>query len=693
MLDLPLDRPRPPLLTFRGGRLARTMPAGAADALLRLGREREATPFMTLLALFAALLSRHTGQEDVVVGSPVANRNRRETEGLIGFFVNTLVFRTGLSGAPDFKTLVDRVRETALGAYTHQDLPFEKLVEEIAPERSLSHTPLFQVMFVVQSAPPEGASPAPGLSLSVLNVENSTAKFDLTMIVRESPGRLDVAFGYNADLFFPTTIHRLLAHCEALLEGVVADPERPVSAIPLLSGAEQHQLLTEWNAAPAGPEEDVPLHQLFFARAAERPDAPAILSDEGAVTYGELAARVLRLARRLAGRGVGPEIPVGLMADRSPATIAGLLGILAAGGVYVPLDPSWPQERLAFVPGDAGVRFVLTREDLEVGGEPFAPVHVDPDHAAYVIYTSGSTGTPNGVVVPHRGAVSLLRRAREHYGVTPESRVLQVASPGFDASILEIFLALGSGGALVQVRDEERLTPAVLAERLNAFGVTTLVVTPAFLSVLPEPALQGIEAVSVGGEACPAPLAARWSPGRRFLNCYGPTEASIYATVEIGGETSIGRPVAGMEAYLLDADLRPVPLGVAGELCLGGVGLARGYLRRPEKTAAKFIPNPFSGRGERLYRTGDLARFRPDGRLEFLGRIDRQVKVRGVRIELGEIEAALAAHPQVEAAAVVAHGEGTDRFLAAYAVLSEPAPSPAELRRFLAGSLPDALVP
>ncbi|HKV06686.1 MAG TPA: amino acid adenylation domain-containing protein [Thermoanaerobaculia bacterium] len=693
VLDLPLDRPRPPLLAFRGARLARAMPAHGAEALLRLGREREATPFMTFLALFAALLLRHTGQEDVVVGSPVANRNRRETEGLIGFFVNTLVLRTDLSGAPGFAALVDRARETALSAYTHQDLPFEKLVEEIAPERSLRHTPLFQVMLVTSGAPPEGSSPAAGLSLSVLNVENGTAKFDLTMIVRESPGRLDVAFGYNADLFFPTTIHRLLAHCEALLEGVVALPGRPVAEIPLLSNAEQHQLLMEWNAAPAEPEEDVPLHQLFFNQAARRPDAPALLSAGGAVTYGELAARALGLARRLAGHGVGPEVPVALLADRSPATIAGLLGILAAGGVYVPLDPSWPQERLAFVPEDAGARLVLTREDLEVDGEPFAPVHVDPDHAAYVIYTSGSTGTPNGVVVPHRGAVNLLRHAQEHYGTGPESRVLQAASPGFDASILEIFLALGSGSALVQVRDEERLTPAVLAERLNALRVTTLVVTPAFLAVLPEPVLKIVESVSVGGEACPAPLAARWSPGRRFLNCYGPTEASIYATVEIGGETSIGRPVAGMEVYLLDADQRPVPLGVAGELCLGGTGLARGYLGKPEKTAAKFIPDPFSGRGERLYRTGDLARQRPDGRLEFLGRIDTQVKVRGVRIEPGEIEAALAVHPQVEAAAVVAHGEGPDRFLAAYVVLSEPAPSPAELRRFLAGSLPDALVP
>ncbi|HSF40208.1 MAG TPA: amino acid adenylation domain-containing protein, partial [Thermoanaerobaculia bacterium] len=698
VLDLPLDRPRPPLLTFRGGRLKRRMPADAAEALLRLGREREATPFMTLLALFMALLLRHTGQEDLVVGSPVANRNRRETEGLIGFFVNTLVFRTDLSGAPGFSALVDRVRETALSAYTHQDLPFEKLVEEIAPERSLRHTPLFQVMFVVQGAPPEGSSPAEGLSLSVLNVENSTAKFDLTMIVEEAPGVLNIAFGYNAGLFFPTTIHRLLAHCEALLAGVVAEPDRPVSQVPLLSEAEQHQLLAEWNAAPAALAKDASLHQLFFARAAERPDAPALLSDEGAVTYGDLAARALRLARRLAERGVGPEVPVGLLADRSPATIAGLLGILAAGGVYVPLDPSWPRERLDFVPEDAGVRFVLTREDPDADGESFAPARVEPDHAAYVIYTSGSTGTPNGVVVPHRGAVNLLCQAREHYGAGPESRVLQVASPGFDASILEIFLALGNGGALVQVRDEERLTPTVLAERLNAFGVTTLVVTPAFLSVLPEPALKVVESVSVGGEACPAPLAARWSPGRRFLNCYGPTEASIYATVEINagreeGEPPIGRPVAGVQAFLLDADHQPVPLGVAGELCLGGVGLARGYLGQPEKTAAKFIPNPFSGGGERLYRTGDLARFRPDGRLEFLGRIDRQVKVRGVRIELGEIEAALVAHPQVEAAAVVAHGEGTDRFLAAYAVLSEPAPSPAELRRFLAESLPDALVP
>jgi amino acid adenylation domain-containing protein len=747
VLDLPLDRPRPPVHTWNGARAGRPLPAALAAGLAGLARRGQATLFMVLLAAWDALLARWTGQRDFAVGTPIAGRRHPETEGLIGFFVNTLALRVQIAGRPSFLDLLGRVREAALGGYAHQDVPFEKLVEEVAVERSLEHTPLFQVMFILQQSAGIGAGGSlalPGLTLSPIAYENRTAKFDLTLMFEPRPEALRAMLGYNTDLFRRDTILRLLGHLEGLLAGAVAEPERPLAELPLLTPAERHQLLVDWNdtALPADiggvPEValgDPCLHDLFLGWAARQPRAVAAVLGDEAVTYGDLARRSGRLAARLRCMGVGPEIRVGLCLPRSFDLLVALLAVLEAGGAYVPLDPANPRDRLLFLLADSRVPVLLTHsslatllgepladsalrlicldfeegeeekaeaEEREETGELFRDPRVGPDDLAYVIYTSGSTGTPNGVLVPHRGAVNLICAAAALYQVTPESRVLQTASVGFDASVLEIFLALGHGASLCLVREEERLTPAVLADRLIGQRVTTGVVTPSLLSVLPEARLGGLRSISVGGEACPAELAARWAPTRRFLNCYGPTETTIFATVAIltGSEpVTIGRPVANAGAWIVDRELLPLPIGAVGELVIGGVGLARGYLDRPEKTATKFVPDPFSERsdrgGARLYRTGDLARFTPAGEIEFLGRLDDQVKVRGFRIELGEIEAALLRCPGVQAAVVLApaDAQGERRLVAYVAGPAAERPSVADLRTFLEVHLPEYMVP
>ncbi len=697
-LDLPLDVPRPSAPPLRGrptGQRARRLTPALAGALADLGRRGKATPLMVFLAAWKAFLCRLAGQRDLVVAVPVAR--------------NTLALRTEVPAGATFRELLARVRQTALAAYAHQDLPFERLARELAA--GSQGASLSQVVFAFE----EGEDPA--------------VRFDLGLTVQRLDGAgrdgLLLQLDYDAGLFRADTAERMLAHLVCLLEGVAEAPDRRVDELPLLGRAERHQLLAEWNdtagEVPAGL-----LHAGFAEWARRRPQAPALTLGTAEMSYGELAARSDALAAVLRGLGVGPEVRVGLCLERSFELFVGLLGILKAGGAYVPLDPANPSERLRLQVTDSRVPVLLTQRSLaaslQVGGEavmvvcldealpqswtstaPPIAVHPDPEGLAYVIYTSGSTGTPNGVLVPHRGAVNLIREARELYGVGPESRILQTASVGFDASVLEIFLALSHGGSLCLVKEEERLTPSVLTRRLVEQGVSTAVVTPSLLSVLPEESLAVLRSVSVGGEACSAELAGRWARGgRRLLNCYGPTEATIFATVEVlenlSGEVAplIGRPVANMQARVVDALLAPVPAGVAGELVLGGVGLARGYLDRPARTAEKFVPDPFPGRtGERLYRTGDLVRQRADGRIEFLGRIDDQVKVRGFRIELGEVEAGLLAHPDVAQAVVLAPPDksGTKR-LVAYVTSQGGRPlAAADLRRFLETTLPEYMVP
>ncbi|HZF09460.1 MAG TPA: amino acid adenylation domain-containing protein, partial [Thermoanaerobaculia bacterium] len=695
-----------PFHTFAGARRFRRLPRELGEALPRLARQLDATPFMLLLAFWQVLLLPHTGEEDLVVGTPVANRTHRESEELIGFFVNTLALRTDLSGNPAFAEAVRRVRETALGAYTHQDLPFEKLVEELQPERSLRHTPLFQVMLIAEPAPAaaEPTAGAGGLQLDVLAVDNGTAKLDLTLIVQEGTpenARFELGFGYNTDLFFPTTIERLLTHGETLLAAALADPAQPVGDLPLLAAAERRQLLAEWNDT-AGAASDLCLHELFAAQVGERPDAPAVLWESEVLSYGELDRQARRLASRLRARGVGPESRVGILLPRSPAAVVAILGVLQAGGAYLPLDPSHPAERIAFQLADSGAALVLTAESLSLPAEAAGPEGITvarstPEHLVYVIYTSGSTGTPSGVLMSHRGAVHIVLQARDRLRLGPDNRMLQLATLGFDVSVVEIFAPLTGGATICIVGDEDRRSPAALAERLVRLGVDRAAVTPAFFAAHSSRALPGLTSLFTGGEALSAELAARWAPGRRLFNNYGPTEAAVYATSHFvrpdGGEPTIGRPIENVRAHLLDPRLQPVPIGVAGEICLAGPALARGYAGRPEKTAERFVPNPAAAApGERLYRTGDLARLLPAGEIDFLGRIDSQVKVRGYRIEPGEIETALLRHPAVAQAAVVVRGEGAaERHLVAY--VGSSAADPAELRRFLAGSLPEYMVP
>jgi amino acid adenylation domain-containing protein len=715
LLALPLDRPRPAVRSFHGGRRVGELPAGTVAALSSLARRSGATLFMTLLAAWQALLFRVTGEPDLVVGTPVANRDRVELEGLIGFFVNTLAMRTRLAGAPGLLDLLDRVRETALGAYAHQDLPFERLVEELAPERDLRHTPIFQAFFTFEeqaAAPPE----VPGLILSPLAAENRSVKFDLTLLARRQDDGVELVVAYNSDLFHAATAERLLGHLRTLIESAVADPGRPVAELPLLSEAQRHQILLGWNDT-ARRIEPLPLHRIFAAQAARRPDRAALAAAGGPLTYGELDRRSGRLARLLAREGVGPEVRVALCLDRSPELVTSVLAVLKAGGAWVPLDPALPRERLAFLLEDSGAALLITEERLLAGlPEPVVPVLVldlerdalereegpapspelSPDNLAYVIYTSGSTGTPKGVAVTHRGLASLARAQVEAFGLEAGDRILQFASPAFDASVSEMAVAWRSGAELHLAGPDDLLPGGSLAALLRGRGITNVTLPPTALAVTLPEELPRLRSLVVAGEACPPELAERWSAGRRFTNAYGPTETTVCATAgpyEPGSlRMTLGRPIANARVHLLDpAGVEPVAIGVAGELCVAGPGLARGYLGRPDLTAGRFVPDPWGAPGERLYRTGDLARRLGDGRIELLGRIDEQVKVRGFRVEPGEVREALLAHPAVREAEVMAPADARgERRLVAWVAAGVGA---AELREYLEGRLPDWLVP
>ncbi len=730
-LDLPTDRPRGRLPEPRGAVATALFPRALNEGVARLARRQEATPFMVLLAVWSALLARWTGQLDIPVGFPVANRTRREVEGLIGFFVNTLVVRADLSGDPGFETLLQRLRATVLGAFAHQELPFEKVVELLQPERDRGRNPLFEVLFSLQNAHSE-AIELPGLLLAGVPVAEVTAKLDLSLAFQELPEGLAAAVEYRAALFFPTTLVRLLAHLEALLTGALAEPGRSLADIPLVSAAERHQLLLGFDdgAAAEAPADGLP--GLLALRAAERPDGIAVRGADHTLSWAGLARRVRRLARRLAGEGVGPEVRVGVCLERSPAWLQVFLATLDAAGVYVPLDPALPPERLAFLIADAGIELLVTSEataavvgrigrglprtlrleDLEPA--PAAPTlpdvsMADPDHLAYVIYTSGSTGRPKGVAVTRRGLVGNEMAEARGYGLSPADHLLQFAAVGFDVSIGEVGNALAAGATLHFAAGEALRPGEPLEALLREREITVLMIPPSVLGVLAPERLPALANLVVGGEACPLPLAERWGRAVRFHNGYGPTETTIAATVgrHLPGEPrlTLGRSLAGTRVLLLDERLSPVPLGVTGEIYIGGPGVARGYLGRPDLTAEAFLPHPFGVAGERLYRTRDLARRGPDGRLEFLGRSDGQVKVRGVRIELGEIEAILLTHPAVREAAVVvrtsaradADGDLAGGRLIAW-IATDPdrpdrGPTPEELRRHLALTLPEAYLP
>ncbi|HYX24955.1 MAG TPA: amino acid adenylation domain-containing protein, partial [Thermoanaerobaculia bacterium] len=737
-LQLATDRPRRAFQSRREAEAGFALPSAVSEGVRRLARQQGATPFMVLLAGFEALLHRYTGQDDLVVGSIIANRNRRELEGLIGFFVNTLALRGDLSGEPAFSDLLVRVRESALGAYAHQDLPFEKLVAELQPERDLSRSPLFQVLFQLQNARMDAEPVAlPGLELRPMGAAGQTAKFDLTLNAFEAGPVFGGVLKYDTDLFEQATASRIVQHFARLLAGAVAEPSLPIRTLPLLSAAERHQLALEWNGAPVEDLGSGLLHARFAEQAARSPEALAVVCEGERLSYGDLEARSNQLSRYLVRLGVLPGDRVGLCLERSVEMAVAILGVLKAGAAYVPLDPAYPQERLAFLLADSRTPVVLTQDSLasllpEPGvdtrvvfvdrdAERIAREHasdprvvVSAKHPAYVIYTSGSTGRPKGVVVRHGNVLRLFSATDRWFGFGPEDVWTLFHSYAFDFSVWEIWGALLYGGRLVVVPYWVSRSPEAFYELLRAERVTVLSQTPsAFRQLIwaEETVLAGAEPdlalryVIFGGEALETASLAPWFERHgderpRLINMYGITETTVHVTWRELGWRDVGRavsavgcPIPDLGVYLFDSALQPVPVGVAGEIHVGGAGLAEGYLRRPELTAERFIPNPFGEAGSRLYRSGDLARRLPDGDLEYLGRIDHQVKIRGFRIELGEIESALVRHPAVREAVVLAVDDPDRRLVAWVVPAAGAALSLSDLRSFLAQSLPDYMLP
>jgi amino acid adenylation domain-containing protein len=728
-LELPADRPPPAVQSFRGTSLPLALPAELSAELEALGRRQGATLFMTLLAAFQLLLSRYSHQEDVSVGTPVGGRARIELEGLIGFFVNTLVLRTDLSGDPSFSELLARVRKVALEAQDHQSLPFERVVEEHELPGSSGNSPLFRVMFVLQNAPREEPD-LPGLTLQPLAAETGTAKFDLMLVMAQRPGGLRGMIEYSSDLFDRSTILRMAQHLELLLSAAAADCDRPLSTLPAMTMAERQQLLIEWNDTSTGYPRDLCLHELFAFQAARTPEKVAVVCGGEQLSYGDLDRRSARLARYLGALGVGAEERVGLWAERSPELIVALLGILRAGGAYLPLAPEYPPERLAWMLDDAGATVLLAErrllarladaspreglrviflDELEAGEEPAADLpQVDPANLAYVMYTSGSTGLPKGVAVTHRNVMRLVRGA-DYAEMGPEQVWLQYAPMSFDASTLEIWAPLLNGGRLVLVPGSQAALDE-LAGAIREHGVTSLWLTAGLFHQMVDERPAGLRPLTqllTGGDVVSSVHARRLLellPGLTLIDGYGPTEGTTFTSChrmtepwQVGAVVPIGRPIANGQVYLLDASFRPVPVGIVGELCAAGAGLARGYLDRPDLTAERFVPDPFGESGGRIYRTGDVARFLPGGEIEFVGRSDHQVKIRGYRVEPGEVETALALHPSVQNAVVLVHRDGGgESFLAAYVVLEagiDDGAATEELRRFLRQSLPEPMIP
>jgi amino acid adenylation domain-containing protein len=698
VLDLPADRPRPPVPSHRGVLHAFSLGPELTEQVRALAAASGSTLYGVLFAAFVALLQRHTGRSDLLVGAAAAGRTRPGLEDVVGHFVNLLPVRADLAADPSFTELLERSRCSVVGALERQDFPFPLLVERLAPARDPSRHPLVQAVLVLEQR--RRSQNLGRLVLEPVELPRPATPFDLTLMAFETGGPVEATFEAAADLFDPATVERLAGRFLTLLTAVVDDPARRLSELPVLTATERAQLLVSWNET-AMPVPERCAHELFEEQADRTPEAPAVIGADGQVwIYRELEARANQLAHHLRSMGVGPEAPVALVLERSPELWMGALATLKAGGFYVPVDPAWPRERIDLVLADCGARAVVTSETLAAAarqgtGRPRAGVL--PDHPAYGLYTSGSTGRPKGVLIPHRPLVNLARQAARDFRVGPGSRVLQVAAPVFDASVLEVFLALTSGAALCLASDEARLSGPRLVTEMRDRGVTWALLTPSTARFLPEEEIPSLQTLLLGGEGLPARLAARWAGRLRLFNAYGPAEATVYVATHLcqSGETGpppIGQPIDNARLHVLGPWSRePLPVGVPGELHAGGLPPGRGYFGRPDLTADRWGPDPLGPPGGRLYRTGDLARWRPDGRLEVLGRIDAQVKLRGVRIEPAEIEAALAQHPQIKEAVVAVHpGPAGEPGLVAYVV---PRGEAGDLRAFLAGRLPAALIP
>ena len=733
LLELPADHPRPSEQSFRGTIRSLMLSPELSEALRALSRRAETTLFNVMLTAFKALLFRYTWQNDICIGTPIAGRDRVETEGLIGYFSNILVLRTRVSGELTFRELLRQVHEVSLEAHAHQDVPFEKVVEALHPERNMSYSPLFQVMFGFLNAG-QTVLEIPGLKMSSYGAVQETAKYDLLMGVMEMRERLSVSLEYSTDLFEAARIERLFSHFRSLLESVVQNPDQHLIDIPLLQQSERAQILVEWNQTRAAYPADVCMPQLFEQQVDEHPDALALIYGQQQVTYRELEDRANQLAHYLRGEGVGADTLVAVCLERSIEMVVTLLGVLKAGGAYLPLDASYPAERLRYMLADSEAKLLVTAakfaelfaetttrtlyveslaEQLQSQSRVRLQSEAAPEHLAYVIYTSGSTGQPKGVMITHRGLVNYLYWARRAYDLNSEKNDANGSalhsSIGFDLSITSLWLPLVAGESVLLVAEESGLDGLLTTLREHGpFSVVKL--TPPHLALLnqqlkSEELRRSARVVVIGGEALATERVRVWrehAPETRLINEYGPTETVVGCCVyEVNNETSwegdvgIGRPIANTQLYVLDGRMEPVAIGVVGELYIGGEGLARGYLRRPELTAQKFVPHPFANDGgARLYRTGDLARYRSDGELEFLGRLDEQVKVRGYRIELGEIESVLRECAGVkEAVVVVEDGEGEKRLIGYVVAEPEVELRVEQMRAQLREQLPEYMVP
>jgi amino acid adenylation domain-containing protein/non-ribosomal peptide synthase protein (TIGR01720 family) len=733
VLQLPSDRPRLAVQSFQGSVSTLELNKDLTAKLKQLSQQSGVTLFMTLLAAFNTLLYRYTNQDDICVGTTIANRHSRELESLIGYFLNTLVMRTDLSGNPSFRELLQRVRDVAWEAYNHQDLPFDQLVAKLQPKRDLSHTPLFQVMFVLENAPKQEVQLS-GLTLSFLEIPLTSANFDLSLAMRETEQGLLAKFEYNTDLFDTGTITRMAGHFQTLLWEIVTNQEQSISELPLLTATEQHQLLVEWNNTQSEYPQDQCIHQLFEAQVELTPDAVAVVFEDRHLTYQELNHRANQLAHYLQTLGVGKEVLVGICVERSLEMIVGLLGILKAGGAYVPLDPAYPKERLTFMLSDTQVSVLLTQhrlidalsvhyarvvcldkdwEDISQKSQANLVNNVTAQNLAYVIYTSGSTGKSKGVMIAHRSLVNASHAWENAYQLSLLTSHLQMASFSFDVFSGDLIRALCSGSKLVLCPREWLLEPEKLYKLMQQEKVDSAEFSPAVLRNLiqyldrTQQNLHFMRLLAVGSDSLYVKefeeIKRYCGFETRLINSYGVSEATIDSTyfestlvnLAVNGLVPIGRPFANTQIYILDQHLQLVPIGVTGELYIAGIGLARGYLNRPDLSKQKFIPNPFSNEPEsRLYKTGDLVRYLPDGNIEFLGRIDDQVKIRGFRIEIGEVEAVLSQHPQVQQIAVIVREDqpGNKR-LVAYVVPKQEQVTANELRRFLKEKLPDFMVP